>query len=484
MRLNVRQLLGNIGSILTSEAFNRAVTFVIYLLVARYFDEATFGRLSVAFTLFYVTQVLGSFGLNTYISREASKEPDAVGRYLVHGMVVALTAASLAYVLLTGFTFAAGYAPETRTAILLLAIGAVPLAVATVCHGVFQALERMPIIPAVNIPAHVLKLAAAFVMVQRGVAVEGVILAIVATQFLAAGAVVVIAMRLARERRSSLAVQIKHLRGLVLAASAFVGIDVVIALWSGLPLLLLSLFAVEAEVGRYSAAHQLIVPVSLLMNATMVAALPLMSRTLSLGAERLRNVTKGVLTVTLALALPAAVGLMLVANDALSLIYGAGFESAGRLLAIVAPLIVFQAMTSGLGNALYAGMMERATLRIVSVNCIATLVLGLVLIPGFGATGAAVAALSVGVLNLVQHFLPVNRLLGRVLALVAAAGWRPLIATAVMAGVLRLLDIDKLLWAVPTGIAVYLVSFGLIFLISGGRPSVLSSYLTRTGTRT
>lgn len=482
--MNLRRFITNIGSILTSEALNRAVTFVVYLLVARYFDDATFGRLSLAFTFFYLTQVVGSFGLNTYISREASKDREGIGRYLIHGIVVALCASSLAYLALMVVTQVAGYAADTRSAILLLCVSAVPFAVSTVCHGVFQALERMHLIPMVNVPLNIMKLAAAFVLVERGVGVGGVILALVVVQFIAAIAAFLIALRIARTEGSSLAFEIGHLGRLVRAASAFVGIDAVIALWSGLPLLLLSLFAAEAEVGHYSSAHQLIVPVSLLMTSTMVAALPLMTRSLAQGADHLRGVTKGVLTITLSLALPAAVGLMLVAPDALRLIYGEGFEVAGPLLTIVAPLIVFQAMTSGLGNALFAGMRERATLRIVSVNCLVTLLLGLLMIPRLGATGAAITALCVGVLNLGQHFFPVNRLLGRVLELVAHACWRPLIATAAMAGVLILLGIDRVLLALPTGAAVYAtVLLLLMFVVRRRLPGRLGAYWSRTSTR-
>jgi len=482
--MNVRRFVTNIGSILTSEAFNRAVTFVIYLLIARYFDDAIFGRLSLALTLLYITQVLASFGLNTYIAREASKEPGAVGRYFVHGTLVALAASAMAYLGLVTFTLAVGYAAETRAAILLLGISTAPFAVAAVCHGIFQALERMHLIPIVNVPANVLKLGVALVLLERGAALEGVILAMVGAQLLASVGVFLTALRIVRLQRSSLAIRVHHLKGLVRGASAFVGIDAVIALWTGLPLMLLSLFAAEADVGRYSAAYQLIVPVSLLMNATMIAALPLMSRTLTEGAQRLRAITKGVLTAMLVLALPAAVGLFIVAKDALRLIYGEGFEPASVVLTIVSPLIVFQALAAGLGNALFAGMRERATLRIVSVNCVAALLLGLVLIPRFGSIGAAVVALTVGVLNLIQHFLPVNRLLGRVLALVADAGWRPLIASAAMAAFLVVLDIDQVLLALPTGATVYLAVLALVFLLSGGRPNVLHPDLTRTGTRT
>src|SRR5437016_14617382 len=70
MSLNLRKTGSNALSILTSDAMNRATSFVLYALVARRLGAHEFGQLSLALTLFYIFQVLALAGLKTLRSEE------------------------------------------------------------------------------------------------------------------------------------------------------------------------------------------------------------------------------------------------------------------------------------------------------------------------------------------------------------------------------------------------------------------------------
>src|SRR5690606_36569547 len=277
-RMMLRRLLLNAGSIVTHETLNRATTFVLYLIVARYLDDAAFGRLSLSLTLLYIVQVLAGFGLRTYMSREVARDRATAGRYLGNGLVVSLAASLVALGLLAALTWGAGYPPETRRAVLLFGLGAVPYAVGSVCQGLFQGLERMQLIPAVNVPANVLKLAAAVLLLEGGSGIGAVALAVTGSQLLAAGVSLVLALRLVGAAGVRAAVDRESLVAVARGSAAFMGIDAVVAVWSVLPLFLLSLYASEAEVGHFGAATQLLVPASLVVTAVMVAALPTLSR--------------------------------------------------------------------------------------------------------------------------------------------------------------------------------------------------------------
>lgn len=469
--MTLKRLVTNAGSLFTSETLNRATTFVIYLLVARYFDEAIFGQLSLALSLLYLVQVAAGFGLNSFLSREAAKDEGSAPTYLTHGLVIGLTGSVVALVLLLMVVLAAGYSAETRSVIMLLALAAVPFAVSDVCHGLFTALERMHLIPLVSVPAHLLKLALVWVLLSLGGGIYTVIIVMVGAQLLIGILSLVLALRLAKPGRQGFRLRGAVVNRMVKTSSTFLGINAVSAVWSIIPIFVLSLFVTEAEVGHFSAANQLLVPVALLLNAGVVAAFPMMARSFGVNPAKLRAMTHGLLAVLLALAVPATIGAMVVAPGLLKLAYGEGFEAAALALRIMAPVIVFRAVTSSLGYALMAGMLERVNLRIVTLNSLVALFFGLLLVPAFGITGAAVATLLAAVFNVVQHHLPAARLLGRIRLL--SVGWRPLVSGVGMALVILATGLTDLGPAVVTGVLVYAAFLTSSHLLTLGRPPVM-----------
>ena len=82
--ISVRKVIGNTASLLTSEVVNRATTFVLYALIARYLGAFEFGQFSLALTLFFVSQVLAGAGLNTLVTREVARDKAQTGSYLVN----------------------------------------------------------------------------------------------------------------------------------------------------------------------------------------------------------------------------------------------------------------------------------------------------------------------------------------------------------------------------------------------------------------
>src|SRR5690606_21381727 len=137
----------------------------------------------------------------------------------------------------------------------------------------------------------------------------------------------------------------------------------------------------------------------------------------------------------------------------------------------------FRAVTSALGYALVAGMLERVNLRIVILNSVVALLFGLLLVPALGITGAALAALLAAAFNVAQHYPPAARLLGRIRLLSVA--WRPLVAGLAMALLLMVSGLMQLGLVVAMGALVYLFLLSVLHVATLGRPSVMWHRLTQ-----
>ena len=163
------------------------------------------------------------------------------------------------------------------------------------------------------------------------------------------------------------------------------------SLYSKVDISMLNLLANAAQVGFYTTGYKVILMVLTAATALTAVYVPRLSRSTG---EAFRRYLSGGLHILLAVTVPASVGLMLVAEDAVLVLFGEVFLPAAAVLKILAPLILirgcgdlmcYQAIISAgkegllIGARLWAGL--------------ANIVLNGLLIPKFGCSGAAFASL-------------------------------------------------------------------------------------------
>jgi O-antigen/teichoic acid export membrane protein len=233
----------------------------------------------------------------------------------------------------------------------------------------------------------------------------------------------------------------------ILRASAPLAVNGGLALLSlRVELLAVKFLRGDAQAGLFLAALRVIEFLNLIPNALCAGAMPALTREALRREGLVRRRTAA--TVALAAA-PAALGLALVALPLVGLLYGPGYDGAEAPLAILAlalvPLFLNGVQTHGLIAAERASWLPRLT----AVRVVAAVVLATVLVPRYGAVGAAGGFLASELLLLVLGSracaaaafpIPVVKVatLALLLALPMAAlvaPWRGTLAVAVSAGI-------------------------------------------------
>lgn len=476
-RVGVRRHLGNAASLVTTAGALRATAFVIYALTARFLGAFPFGQLSLAVTLFAVLQELALLGMMPLITREVARDRDATGTYLVNATLVAALMSAVAAGLLWGFVHLMRYDPGTQAVILVLAVGLFPAAVSQACEAVMQAWERMHLIAYVNVPIGVAKMGVAFALLQAGHDVRSIAWLLAGSY--AVLAVVEWAILVPYVLRTGARVRPGFSARLFRSAAPFLGTSFTARLQGSLVVILLSAFAGETAVGLFNAARQLTVPLRVAYESVVSSAFPAMCRRFAAGAEGLLRVARLLLAALLALTLPGAALLFAFAGPVLHAVYGGEeFVLVAGVMRILLWVPVIAAVTKVLGQTLWASGREVVNLRIVLINTAVTAVVGFALVRSFGIVGGAATAVVVALVSVGQHYVPVNRLLGSVALLRAA--WRPLAASAVMAGFLALPPArGSVLMIIPAGV-VYLAALAAMLAWSeGGVAGLRKRYLRR-----
>lgn len=458
--MRLRQITGNVFSILSSDVMNRLTTFVLYALVARHLGGREFGQLSLALTLFYAFQVFALSGTKSVIIREVATNRALTGPYFINGLALVTLSSSVSIGASWAFVRLMHYSAGTSFFIALLSLGLVPYTVSAVCEAIFQAWEQMHYIAYVNVPMNILKVGAAFLFLSRNAGLNVIVLILVSSLVIVAGieSWIVLTHFPARDGSIDLRFAIATMRSSV----TFLGIDGTLAVMSTLNFLLLSKVATEVDVGLYNATTQVVTPLLLVYQSVAQSVFPVMCRRVEPGYENLKRIADQAIELLLVMALPAIAGLFFMGDRVLLLLYrNPVFLQAFPALRIVTWLLSFQVFTSILGQVLVASHHERVTLRIVVVDTLINLVAGWPLIHFFGLSGAAFALLLTRLVDCCQHYFPVARLFSGIP--LARIAWKPILATVCMTGYLA---VDRGRTKLLTGIYAGLIYSTVLLILT------------------
>jgi O-antigen/teichoic acid export membrane protein len=152
-----------------------------------------------------------------------------------------------------------------------------------------------------------------------------------------------------------------------------------------------------------------------------------------------------------ALLAPIAVGFALFAEPLIDLLYGPEFAAAVVPLRLMAGVVIMYGVNAFTGTALIARDRPLAYAKLIAPVLVINIALNFVLIPAYGADGAAFNALLSSVLLATLALHEAHRVLGRADLSGAFAG--PLVGGATMAAVVLALHLPWVLEAVLGGVA-------------------------------
>ncbi|MCA9245484.1 MAG: oligosaccharide flippase family protein [Planctomycetales bacterium] len=455
----------NSASLLASDVLNKATTFAVYAMLSRFADPRTFGQLSLGLLLLYTFQVFACMGLPKLITRDLAGDRSQTASYFLHGNVVISASSLVATVALALFALIMRYEHDTVLVISALALGLLPYALSTVAEAIFRAWETMHCIAIANVPVNVLKVAAAFALLKAGFGVMAIALLLVACRVF----IFLIEWLLLRNylERDRVTFSLGYAKQLARRSTTFLGIDGVIAIWASVDVVLLSKLRGEAEVGLFSAAWQLLLPAKLFFQSVVTSVFPMMCQRGMADLQDLKRFVRWLIEFLVVIGMPIGIGVYFLAESGLMLMYGEErFLASADVVRVLVFVLLLHVMTSVLGHALWAGLKERLTLRIVVVNVVVNLVASYFLINAYGLIGAAYGSLLTWMVNGWQHYFACSKLfIGMPLT---GAMWRGVAAGAAMVACFAMLKSDGPFLAGSAASVCYVFAIGLLMLVTHG----------------
>jgi O-antigen/teichoic acid export membrane protein len=157
--------------------------------------------------------------------------------------------------------------------------------------------------------------------------------------------------------------------------------------------LVLSVFHGEAAVGLYAAASKITSFGSPLVASFTSAMFPYMSRLYGESSLAFRRLGEESVKHMLAVALPGIVIVAIFADQVIGALYGAAYVEAVPVLRVVIWVFIFNFLNPFVSHLLFARGEQATSLHVGAITTVASLVLSFLLVPVWGALGAAWALL-------------------------------------------------------------------------------------------
>lgn len=446
-----RRIAGGAGVRAIGEVVAKLANVVFFIVIARELGEQGFGDFIFGITFSAVLMLAAGFGTDELLAREVARD-----KARVHTMYRnILTLKAVLMVLLLGVMAAVvslgNYSAETELAVLLIGVGTALEYLAKTVQAIFQAYERMQYTAASLILQRMFTAAiGTFVVLDGGGLVA-------AAAVMAVGGLVGLGSSLWWLRRSVVRPEGRVDR------SRWPGIAKAGAPLGVMFLLYIALIKLDATllsflnggdnqaVGQYGAAYRLVDATMFLSWSFGAAILPWFATHRDSGAVSLGRGYELGLKVMVTILLPIGITYAVFASQIIDLLYGSEYAGAVGPLRLLGAMTVLFGINTFVSVVLIARDRPGEFTRPAVIVLVQNIVFNLILIPRYGASGAAFNAVLSGVLLALLTVGGVGRRLGTVSFVRATA--TPIAAGSSMAVVGLLLVAAGIEWVVAAALS-------------------------------
>lgn len=377
----------NLGWLIMERLVRLVFNFGVGIIVARYLGPAQFGTLNYALALVAIGLAISEAGVEAFVKRELIREPEAAGAVLAAAWRLRLMAGGLCYAVALVWS-AWGEADPVASgllAILGLLLFQPALAVSDLwLHARLQA----RLATRVKVVALLLGAVGRILLVIYDAplfafAIVAVVEAIVAVLFLNRIA------RVAGRPRTAGVVSPDAMRRLWTDSWPLLVSGITVVLYLRIDVVMLRELGGEAAAGTYAAAVRLSELASFLPVAIVTSFLPGLLASRAAGMDVYRNALQRLFDLNAGVAYGIAAPMVLLAPWIVHLAYGPTFSAAATVLAVHGGTLMWAALGVVRGQFCVNEGLTRFHLLATSAGAVCNVLLNLLLIPRYGAVGAA-----------------------------------------------------------------------------------------------
>jgi len=330
---SIRNTLALGGSLLATWT----VALGVRLMLPRWLGPESFGAFQFADAFTTAFFVVTSLGVETYIRKEVSTRKEHASEFVGGLLVLRIVMSALVIAAMVALMHATGRPIRIQRLVLLFAAYQLFYVLNDTGAALLHAVGAVDGLAVLNVAAKLIWGAGILGALSIGAGVEGVAVALTASEAIKTGVLLLLARR---HLDLKLAVDVGHTVAVVAASLPFYLNYLAHSIYGRLDVSLMSFLTSDAEVGWYGAAQNL-AGLALMITPLMGwVLLPMFSRAAAVSEQHLDAIVRRTLEAVLSAAVPVTLLLGLGADVIIPTVFGPAFAPAVGSLRILAPIFI------------------------------------------------------------------------------------------------------------------------------------------------
>lgn len=391
-----KTIIKNASVLMVSQLVTWALSLLLMVFLPRYLGATAVGALSIGQSLWTIVGVAITFGMDVFLLKEVARHPEKTADLLGTTLVVRGLLFGLGLIAVTLYLQLVDYTPMTVQVIYLMGLTQLCWQFINACTAALKGLEVMEQISISTIAGKAVHTGLGITLLLLGYGVYAIALVSMIS------ALVILALQFAYLRRRyqpRLQVRFDRIRAILRSSTPYLLSALVLVIYMEADTIIVSLLANEQTVGWYSTARRLLGTLLFIPVVLIAAVFPALTRIYAHAAERLPLLIGKSFDMLMLISVPLGLGLMVIADPVVVLLFGAEFAPSGPVLAILGVVLIFVYLNVLVGQFLVSTDRQNRWTAIMAVATLMSIGLNIVLIPwtqeafGNGAIGGALSCL-------------------------------------------------------------------------------------------
>jgi len=378
---------------LSSTVVQKALTFVYFIVVARYFGPEDQGRYSTALAFAALFSVFIDIGMSAALTRETAREPQKAGSLVSQMFLYRIVFGTVVYGITVLLAYTFHYSPELIQFVYITAFAAVIDVVCTSCWAVFRGFQNLKYEAYGGILAIAVMVSLGSLSMAFHLPLMYLVYAVLAAS-IANGTYVLVLMILTCNISISLRPDWILLRRLFFISLPFAAAAIFSRVYTFSDITILTRVSGEAYAGWYSAASKIILALNMIPAAISASIYPAMSEYFTTSPHRLGKTYVRATTFLFAIAVPSAVGLSLLSQSIVLTFYSEAYLPTAAVLSVLSVSLVFCFLSFPVGALLAASDKQIKNTILFGIAAVINVVFNIILSKHYQAVGTAYASVA------------------------------------------------------------------------------------------
>lgn len=454
----------NIFWLTFSRIISLVLLFLAYTQLFRYLGPYQSGQFQFVLSFTTLFGVIIDFGIQQYVIKKISEDKSSAKKYFTNFFGVEVVLSGLVYAAMLLVAKFNGYEPVVYKAIMVSGLGVALHGLTYPFLAVMSAYMDLKKVAIINFLNSAINIAVIFTVIFTSAS----IVLLVSQQAIFAIAALVIYYRLVQKYigkpdilhslKTADPVLIKSILKAAIPFAMLVGFSTI---YNRIDVVLITKLLDYTQTGLYTAAYKFFDLIAFFPAVVSHALYPAFAALMSTkNIPAVRDLLERYMRFMIALALPIAVGGMLLSRQIIVLLAGEQFAPAAPVLAVLvwAPAVLFMYVVA---NSIVVSQLTRVAMWVTGVNMALNILGNIILLPRIGIVGAAIMTLVSEFFQGVFYFYYVHRKITRFRFFRHL--WQPILASFGMGLAVWYLKI----WPLPVVIVSGALIYGIILLVLG-----------------